>query len=187
MTQTLPTVQFMTAEEFAELPMEDGHFELVRGKVVRMTPPYPYHGFVCNKIGRILGNFADDHDLGRVLSNDSGVITERDPDTVRGADIAFYSFAKLPRGPFPEDAYLSVVPDLVVEVRSPYDRWPKVLEKVKEYLLAGVTVVCAVDPKTLSVQIHRDADMPTTLYDADEVTFPDILPGFRTTVKELFG
>ena len=34
----------------------------------------------------------DEHDLGHVLSNDSGVITERDPDTVRGADISFYSY-----------------------------------------------------------------------------------------------
>jgi len=38
-----------------------------------------------------LGEFVDEHELGRVMSNDSGVITERESDTVRGADVTFYS------------------------------------------------------------------------------------------------
>ena len=51
---------------------------------------------------RILGNHVYDNDLGRVLSNDSGVITERGPDTVRGADVCFYSFVRVPKGPLPD-------------------------------------------------------------------------------------
>ena len=93
---------------------------------------------------RILGEYAKDRDLGRVLSNDTGVITERGPDTVRGADISFYSFARVPKGPLP-DRYLDTPPDLVVEVLSPSDRWPKVLAKVAEYLDAGTTVVLVLD------------------------------------------
>ena len=54
---------------------------------------------LSNKTGRIFGNFAEEeeHDLGHVLSNDSAIITERRPDTVRSADVAFDSDAKLPR------------------------------------------------------------------------------------------
>ena len=37
-------------------------------------------------------------DLGRVVTNDSGIVTQRDPDTVRGADVAYYSYARLPKG-----------------------------------------------------------------------------------------
>ena len=62
-----------------------------------MPPPTPRHGQICGKADR-LRDFADEHDLGHVLCNDSGVITERDPDTVRGADVSFYSYAKVPRG-----------------------------------------------------------------------------------------
>ena len=94
----------------------------------------------CGRSVRILGNFADEHNLGHVLSNDSGVITERGPDTVRGANVAFYSFDKVPRGSFP-DHYLAIPPDLIVEVFSPSDRWPKILAKIAEYLDAGVSVV----------------------------------------------
>ncbi len=187
MTTTLANPVLMTAEEFAQLPDDDTIMELIRGRVVRMNPPYPYHGYVCCKISRILGNYVDAADLGRVLTNDSGVVTERGPDTVRGADIAFYSFDKIPRGPFPVGAYLTVVPDLIVEVRSPSDRWSKVLEKVTEYLKAGVAAVIVVDPQSLSVQVHRDSDpMPKTLRDDDELSLPDLLPGFTVPVKRLF-
>jgi hypothetical protein len=45
-----------------------------------------------------------------VLSNDTGVVTERGPDTVRGADISFYSYARVPKGPLP-DRYLGLADD----------------------------------------------------------------------------
>src|SRR5271165_889101 len=112
------TEPLLTAEQFAQRP-DSGHpEELVRGRVVPMPMPRPRHGEICKKVGRILGNWVEEEDLGRVLSNDTGVITERDPDTVRGADISFYSYARVPRGPLP-DRYLDTPPDLVVEVLSP--------------------------------------------------------------------
>jgi hypothetical protein len=47
--------------------------------------------------------FVDEFKLGRILISDSGINTKRDPDTVRGADIAFYSYARMPKGPAPND------------------------------------------------------------------------------------
>src|SRR5207249_8014547 len=88
-----------TAEEYAQRPDPGYPEELVRGRIVPMSQPTRRHGQICNKVGRILGNHAEEHDLGHVLNNDSAVITEREPDTVRGADVAFYSFARLPKGP----------------------------------------------------------------------------------------
>lgn len=77
----------------------------------------------------------------------SGVITGRNPDTRRAADLAFYSYRKVPRGTLsPRESYLEVAPDLVVEVRSPEDRWPAILEKVSDDLKAGVpTVILAIE------------------------------------------
>jgi Uma2 family endonuclease len=120
-TASVPTPALLTAEQFAERPDPGYPEELVRGRIVPMSMPKPRHGEICNKAGRILGNFAEDRDLGRVLSNDTGVITERGPDTVRGADISFYSFARVPKGPLP-DRYLDTPPDLVVAVRLPHER-----------------------------------------------------------------
>src|SRR5437763_12700644 len=119
-----------------------------------MPMPRPRHGEICARTVRILGNRAEEGDLGRVLSNDTGVVTERGPDTVRGADVSFYSFARVPKGPLP-DRYLDTPPDLVVEVLSPSDRWLKVLAKVAEYLDAGTTVVLVLDDQRRLAHLYR--------------------------------
>lgn len=134
----------LTAEQFAGRP-DPGHpEELVRGRIVPTPMPKPRHGHLCNRAGRLLGNYCEEHHLGWVFNNDTGVVTERGPDTVRGADVAFYSYARLPEGDLP-DRYPDVAPDLVIEVLSPSDRWPKVLAKVAEYLDAGTAIVVVLD------------------------------------------
>ena len=120
---TAEMVELMTAEQFGRRPDPGYPEELVRGRVVAMSVPDRRHGYVCGKADRIFGNFVDAREIGRVMCNDSGVITERDPDTVRGADVAYYSYARLPKGPLPT-GYGPEVPELVVEVRSSSDRWP---------------------------------------------------------------
>jgi Uma2 family endonuclease len=183
---TAPQVApLLTAEQFARRPDPGYPEELVKGRIEPMPPTNRRHGQICNKVGRLLGNFAEAHDLGHVLNNDAGVITERGPDTVRGPDVAFYSYARLPRGPVPED-YGIEPPDLVIEVLSPSDRWPKVLAKAAEYLNAGVTAVIVLDPAHRSAHVHT-ADAPgRVLGPEDELWLPDMLGEFRVIVGEFF-
>jgi Uma2 family endonuclease len=150
-----------------------------------MAIPRPCHGEICGNAVFLLGNHAEERDLGRVLCNNAGVITERGPDTVRGPDISFYTFARVPRGPLP-DGYLEVAPDLVVEVLSPSDRWPKVLAKVAEYLDAGTTVVIVLDDARAVAHVFR-ADGTTRMLTAeDELTIPDLLGDFCVKVGRFF-
>ncbi len=177
--------KLLTAEEFARMPDPGFPTELVRGRVVEMSSPGSRHGQICNKIGRLLGNYAEDRDLGHVLNNDSGVITERGPDSVRGPDVAFYSFAKVPKGPL-TDGYLQVPPELVFEVLSPDDRWPKVLAKVAEYLEAGVLLVCVANPKKSSINLFRPDEPDRMLGIDDEWSAPEVLGDFRIPVRRFF-
>ena len=147
--------------------------------------PPPRHGFICSRIDRSIGNFVEDHELGRVASNDSWVKTERGPDTVRGADIAFWSYERLPRGAVPEGV-IPTPPDLVIEVRSPSERWTKVFAKVVEYLDAGVRVACLVDPATETLSVYREDEIQQILTVDDDFTLPDILPEFRVRVGQFF-
>jgi Uma2 family endonuclease len=179
------TVSLITAEEYARLPDNGVPTELVRGKVVAGIIPAPRHGQICSRTALLVGNHVEQYGLGHVVVNDSGVVTQRDPDTVRGADVAFYSFARVPRGPFPS-GYLNVVPELVFEVRSPTDRWARLLGKVSEYLEAGVTVVCVLDQQSETVHVYRNDDLPRTLHDDDELALPDVLGDFRVAVRRLF-
>src|SRR5207249_3210009 len=92
-TLTLPTQ--MTAEEFFDwvnrAENRDRHFELDRGEVVEMSRPGERHGFVCLNVGRLLGNYTYQRRQGYACSNDTGLILQRDPDTVRGPDLVLYN------------------------------------------------------------------------------------------------
>ena len=176
----------MTAEQYAALPDPHGYpTELIKGNLVTMAPPRPRHGRICARVSYLLQRYLEDHDIGQVMTNDSGVVTERDPDTVRGADVAFYSYERVPKGPLPS-GLLAVAPDLVFEVLSPTDRWSDVQVKVAEYLDVGVRAVCVVDDDTRSVHVFRP-DQPMRVFKAaDGFSLPEILGDFRVKVERFF-
>ena len=95
---TAEILEPMTAEQFSHRPDPGYPEELIRGRIVAMPAPDRRHGYVCSKAVLVFGTFVESRELGRVLCNDSGVITERSPDTVRGADFAYYSDSRLPKG-----------------------------------------------------------------------------------------
>ena len=82
--------------------------------------------------------------------------------------------------------YLDVVPELVFEVRSPTDRWARMLAKAGEYLDAGVSVVCILDQMSERVLVCRAEDLPITLHGEEELHLPDILGEFRVAVRRFF-
>jgi Uma2 family endonuclease len=173
-----------TAEEYLLLDV-DFPTELVRGRVVKMGVPNPRHGEICVNLTLLIGPHVKANKLGRLVSNDSGVRTERGPDTVRGADVAFWSYAAVPPGPLPK-GYLDVAPELVFEVRSPNDRWSKILAKVTEYLASGVKLVCVLDPVVESLAAYQDEEFPITMHNSDEFHFPALLGELRVPVCRFF-
>lgn len=175
----------LTAEEFHRLPDDGRPKELKRGRIVLMNLTAPRHGQICLQVGYLLRRYLEEHPLGHVVSNDSGIITEQDPDTVRGADVAFYSYQRVPPGPLPQ-GYLPVAPELVFEVRSPGDRWGRIWAKVGEYLEAGVTVVCVLDQVTERCHVYRNEEEVQVIQPQQELTILDVLPDFRVVVRRFF-
>lgn len=175
----------LTAEAYGAMPDASGPTELVRGKIVDVPHTTPRCGLICTNIIYSPGKHFETHDLGHLVSNHSAVITHRNPDTVRGAHVAFYSFERVPKGPLPWD-YLPVPPDLVFEVVLPFDRWSDVQVKVAEDLNAGVRAVCVVDDDTRSVHVFR-RDQPMRIFKgAEEFAAPEILDEFRVKVERFF-
>jgi Uma2 family endonuclease len=179
------TQKLITAEEFARMPNppDDSQQELIRGEVVTMPPPGGLHGACCSKVNRRLGNFVEDKGLGTVTSNDTGFITERDPDTVRGADVSFWQKERLPDLP---EGYIEVPPDLAVEVVSPSDHYSRIQNRVRHHLTHGVRLVWVVDPIDRSVTVYRSLQQATILVETDTITGDDVLPGFSCRVVDLF-
>lgn len=173
----------MTAEElWGRAQTTPG--ELVRGRYIEMSPTGYPHGAVEARIARQLGNFVDDNKLGLVLSGEVGIITRRNPDTVRGADVAFISHKRLAGAK--AEGYLGVPPELVVEVVSPNDRWTDITEKVDEYLACGVDEIWIVDPRTQCVTCYGSTATVRTYRHDDTLSAPEILPGLCLPVREIF-
>jgi Uma2 family endonuclease len=175
----------LTVEEFARLADSGGPAELVRGRIVEMNRPTPRHGQICNEVAWLLNSFVRPQRLGEVVINDAGVVTARDPDTMRGADVAFYSKTRFGEGRLP-DGYLEKVPDLVFEVLSDSDRWSALLAKVAEYLDAGVRAVCILDPSDETAYLYHGDQPVRILTSTQDLTLPELLGEFRVQVAEFF-
>jgi Uma2 family endonuclease len=184
---TTTTEPLLTADEFLRHHGGETCVELVRGQVVRYPMPGGPHGLVAGNATALLHNFVREHGLGRVFSNDTFTRTRIREATarLRGPDVAFVRFARLPKGPVPEGP-LPVAPDLVIEVRSPSERIPQLTSKATEYLDAGVTAVLVLDPDTESVALFRENELPIRMHNGDELTLPDRLPDFAVPVKKYF-
>jgi Uma2 family endonuclease len=177
----------LTAEEFARLPdpASGEQQELVQGVIVHMPPPQGLHGNCCAVIGSLLFNFARENKLGRIFTNDTGFIVRRNPDTVRGPDVAFWSRERLPQ--IPAGAYIPIPPDLAVEVVSPGDHFSRIQGKIADYLACGVALLWVIDPEDRSVSVYRPGQPLRILQESDHLDGEDVLPGFRLPVRELFA
>ena len=182
-----PVPPLMTAEEFLKLHGDESDVELVKGRAVRCPMPGAVHGQVCGNAFGILRDFVKPRELGRLMTNDTYIRTGSSPDTFRGADVCYISYELLPKDqPLPRGA-LEVAPELVIEVRSPSDRRSDIEIKNWECLRAGVIVVVLLDPAIEAATVYRETeDIPQRFSNGDELTLPDVLPGFSVAVRKFF-
>jgi Uma2 family endonuclease len=177
----------LTIDEFLKQHGGELGVELVKGRVVRWPMPGARHGFVCLTAGSIIRDFVVGQKLGRVMSNDTFVKIRPDPDgTLRGGDVCYWSYAKLPREARSPEGVIEAPPELVVEVLSPTNRWSEMYAKIGDYLSAGVLVVVVLDQRTESASVYRPDEFQQVFHNGDEVVLPDVLPGFAVPVKRFF-
>lgn len=173
----------VTAEEFKSLKF-DGPCELIRGEVRPMNPPKPSHGLVCGTISGLLWAWNEKQRLGYLLSNDSGLLTRRNSDSVRGPDVAWISKKRLPDRDSLKD-WLQVPPEVCVEVISLNDRWSEITDKLADYLQFGIDEVWIADAELQQLLVYTQDKSPRTLRADDDLTSP-ALPGFQCQISELF-
>jgi Uma2 family endonuclease len=176
--------KLLTADEFWLLPARGECRELRRGIAVVMNPSGFRHSEVCGNLFHHLGHFVRERQLGRLLPAGNGILVERHPDTVRAADLAYYSFERVPKGQSPTGPAANA-PEIVFEIASPTNTRTEIALKTGEFLRAGVKVVCVVDPQFGTVNLHY-ADRPSTLLKGDDSLTFDELRDFQLPVRLLF-
>lgn len=174
--------ELITGEELLALG-DIGPCELIDGRIVHMHPTGSEHGMIEFNLGSELRLFVRKHKLGWVTGGEVGIYIRRHPDRVRGADIAFVSGRRLQALP---KGFLTVAPDLVVEIMSPDDRWQDVREKLADYFSIGVERVWIVEPQSRKVLVFSSPTDVEEYGQADTLRGEGILSDFAIGVAELF-
>jgi Uma2 family endonuclease len=185
------STSILSADDLPAVLDPDLPHELWHGVLRVVMPASGAHGVAVSLLTVMLGQHVYAHDLGKLFSESTGFLLERDPDTLLCPDVAFVAKGRLAAGAlrwsFPE-----IAPDLAVEVLSPGDRPAEVRAKVAEYLRLGVRCVWVFDLGARRVQVHAPGEGPdgriatAELGEGDVLDGGDLLPGFRQPLAELF-
>ena len=172
----------ITAEQLLEM---DERGELIRGVFCPTMVPGIEHGKIITNIAGYLREVVRPERLGSVVTGDAGVLLSRDPDTVLGPDVSYFSKERLPLD-VTIRRYAEVPPEIVVEVVSPSDSVTEVHGKAAMWLVGGVQLVWVVWPETKVIEIHHRDRPIVRLQENDTLTGEDILPQFSTPVQDIF-
>ncbi len=187
MTTSIAPQRLITADEFLEMERVPGkRYELVRGvlkeKDVGTGDP---HSEAVIRSGSVMLRYTDDHDYGEARSGEPGYRLERNPDTVRCPDVAWFAPGRLPPG---ITGYPELTPDLCIEVASPSNsRSDRLLsEKAQMWLDFGAQEVWVLNPEDVTVTRYRPGQTPVVLGEDDTLDGEELLPGFSIPVWQLF-
>lgn len=173
----------LTGEELFNMG-DVGRAELVRGELIQFMPTGHPHGCVESNLAMLLGAFVKTHNLGRVLTGETGLYTQRDPDTVRGMDVAYISHERLAQ--VKSTSFLDVAPELVIEIMSPSDSWTEINDKIEEYFEVGVKLIWIVNPKRKRVHAYHSFTELDLFNTEDMLTGGVVLPDLEIRVADIF-
>ncbi len=181
---TVVAERLITAEEFLRMPGVGKVDELVRGRMVGVSPTGGRHGKIAVRVGGRIDAHATRTNAGHCTSEQSGYVLSRSPDTVRCPDVAFISRGRCPNGEIP-DGFVEGAPDLAVEIVSPSQSASELERKVREYLEAGSRLVWAIYPEERTARVWR-ADGTTEWVAGDAaLSGEDVLPGFALPLADV--
>jgi Uma2 family endonuclease len=169
------------------LRMPDGdRYELIDG-----VPVEKMMGAKADRIGTILIGFLVPYCRANKLGLVYGAATgyqcfPNRPRQVRLPDVSFVATGRLPNDETP-DGYITIAPDLAVEVVSPKDRYERVMLKLDDYRSARVRLVWVISPKTKSALIRRLDGSCAEVFEGGELGGEDVIPGFTCKMADLFA
>jgi Uma2 family endonuclease len=186
------SISFHDVEKLQAL-YPDYQIELREGKIIIMSPSDSVSGEIGARFIRLLGTWLDTHNIGRVLDSSTGFLMPNGD--LLSPDVSFVSRERLKQNP---RTYLSVIPQLIVEIKSSRDRIRELEEKIALFLCQGVQVGILIDPDTQTLRVYRseglsknaDSGEPilqvTTLRDGDTLTIPELFPGLEIPITSLW-
>lgn len=180
----MASTRVVTDEDLLRLPEDGGKYEVVDGALVHMSPASWEHERLVARLIARLGAFVEANRLGVVLGSNAMYVLPSG--NRRSPDVSYVSTERLP-ALTAGSAFPAVAPDLAVEVVSPGDAPRAILDKVGEYLEAGVRLVWVIDPVQRTATSHRSLTDVRGLGEADTLSGEPVLIGFTCPLAELLG
>lgn len=180
-TATLEKPAVHTAADLERLSAQGFRYELIRGELRERVLAGGLHGSTTSRLSYYAGSVIMDGDLGTAFAAGTGFLVGRNPDTVLAPDFALVAKGRLPN-PLPE-SYVPVVPDIVLETRSPSNSKKYASAKVRLWLEVGVKVVWKINPRMRLLTIYRANQTPRSLGVADTLDGGDVLPGLSVPIS----
>jgi Uma2 family endonuclease len=122
---------------------------------------------------------------GEILVGEAAIRLRQNPDTTVGVDLAYIS-AQMARANRDDAFILDGVPILIVEILSPSDKQEDILDKVRDYLDAGVPLVWIAEPVFRTVTVYQPNAEPILFTAKQTITGDPHLPNFRAPVIDIF-
>ncbi|MBN8633953.1 MAG: Uma2 family endonuclease [Anaerolineae bacterium] len=191
MVDTQITEGLMTIDEFIEA-FDKQPFEIINGEKRIVSPNVAGHVMFAANIMWALLSFVKPQRLGEVYTEAPFVLMDA-RQWVKGSripDVMYVSAENLARFMTsvndPKHKPFVLVPEIVVEIISPTDKYTEVSEKVDAYLNDGVLLVWVADLRTKTIKVHQPDKLPFTLRGEDKLTGGEVIPGFEVIVSSLF-
>jgi Uma2 family endonuclease len=151
-TRTVAREEF--ARWLAKRPPDDVYrYELLNGRIIMNPPAGGTHGSVAVRIARLLMNFVEEGRLGHVFDSSTGYDLASG-DTV-SPDASFVAKSRLAS---PPEEFLTIAPDLAVEILSPSTASRDRGEKKAIYERNGVPEYWLIDHRAREVTIFLLTD-----------------------------
>ena len=176
--------RLLTVDEF-ERDYYDSRYELIRGELKEMAPAGAQHGKSANNIATFLSHFVLINRLGTCFAAETGFVIRKNSDSLLAPDWAFIKTERL--SDEPSSKFSQIVPDAVLEVRSPSDRLRDVQAKLEHWVEAGVRIAWEYDPETKTMTTYRPETESVEIGLNGIVSGEDVIPGFEMGLGEMLG
>jgi Uma2 family endonuclease len=166
----------LTPDDVLELPDRD-RYELVDGRLVELEMSFKSQ-HVATRLARFLGNYCEDKGGYTCFPGRPNKMRRPDVSCVRADRLSFHQIG---------DGFMTIRPDLAVEVISPNDYVYDLEEKLDDYRAAGIPLVWLIYPPSRRVRVIRPEGPPGEFGPDGILTGEEILRGFRCPVADLFA
>jgi Uma2 family endonuclease len=180
----------LTAEAFADVVRDNDitgkHLELIDGEIVETLPAFGKSSAISARFALFIGMYLLTNPIAHVTDAQGGYKIDRENTYAPDVGVILKSRLKT----LPDDSFIPLVPDFIVEVVSVSDiadARKRIEAKQARYLAAGVSLLWYAYPARKAVEVHRPGMPVETVGIEGVLDASPILPGLFVRVRDVMG